>query len=98
MSYASRAALRDDPAFRARATACCTEQALVFHNDGRPDVKALADTIVLSDANAGPLVDLVALAPNFAEAEDQASVADGDILAAVQAEWFTYAAVLYPQP
>jgi hypothetical protein len=98
MSYASRAALANDPGFRSRTTTCCVEQALVFTNDGRPDMAALADAIILSDANAGPLVDLVAVSPNFVDTTDPATVEDGDILAAVQATWPTYAAVAYPAP
>jgi hypothetical protein len=74
------------------------EQALVFTADGRPDIAALADAVILNDANAGPLVDLVALAPNFADTEDPATVTDPDILAAVQATWPTYAAIAYPAP
>lgn len=98
MTYASRAALGDDPGFRARATACATEQALVFTADGRPDIAALANAVIANDANAGPLVDLVAMAPNFADVDDPASTTDADILAAVQAAWPTYAAIAYPAP
>jgi hypothetical protein len=98
MSYSSRAALSADPGFRSRVTTCCVEQALVFTDDGRPDIAALADAIVLSHANAGPLVDLVAVSPNFVDVEDPATVTDPDILAAVQATWPTYAAIAYPAP
>jgi hypothetical protein len=98
MTYATRAALADDPGFRARVTACATEQALVFTADGRPDIAALADAVILSDANAGPLVDLVAISPNFVDVDDPASTTDEDILAAVQATWPTYAAIAYPAP
>lgn len=98
MSYASRAALTTDPGFRSRATTCAQEQALVFTADGRPDIAALADAIILSHGNAGPLVDLVALAPNFADTDDPTTVQDADLLAAVQATWPTYAAIAYPAP
>lgn len=98
MSYASRALLANDPGYRSRATICAQEQALIFTADGRPDIAALADAIILSDANAGPLVDLVALAPNFADISDPATVEDADLLAATQATWPTYAAIAYPVP
>jgi hypothetical protein len=98
MTYATRAALGDDPGFRARVTACATEQALVYTADGRPDIAALADAVILNDGNAGPLVDLVAMAPNFADTTDPSTTTDEDILAAVQGTWPTYAAIAYPAP
>jgi hypothetical protein len=98
MSYESRALLAADAGFRSRATICAQEQALIFKDDGRPDMAALADAIILSDGNAGPLVDLVALAPNFADTTDPSTVQDADLLAATQATWPTYAAIAYPQP
>jgi hypothetical protein len=98
MSYESRALLAADAGFRSRATICAQEQALIFTADGRPDIAALADAIILNDGNAGPLVDLVALAPNFADVGDPAAVQDADLLAATQAAWPTYAAVAYPVP
>jgi len=98
MTYATRAALGFDPAFRDRCIACAREQALVFKDDGRDDIAALANAIIESGAAAHPLVDLVVMAPNFVDVEDSSTVADGDILAATQAAWPTYAAVVYVPP
>jgi len=96
MSYASRARLADDVPFRDRCTACCQEQALIFVNDGRADISALARQIIVSNSYAAGLIELVALAPNFKDVTDQTTIADGDILAAVQANWPTYAGVMFP--
>lgn len=98
MSYETRAALAADPTFQRRVVTCAKEQALVFTNDGRPDISAFADAVILASGNALPLVDLVAVAPNFVDVADQAEIADPDILAAVQAQWPTYAALAYPAP
>ena len=96
MSYASRAALARDPGFISRVVTCSKEQALVFMNDGRPDIAALGDAIVLSSTAALPLVELVAVSPNFVDVTDQTAVPDVEILSAVQAVWPTYAGVAYP--
>lgn len=97
MSYQSRADLSQNATFRERTVTCCQEQALIFKDDGRPDIAALADAIIRSSSNALPMVDLVALAPNFVDVTDPSTVQDADLLAAVQATWPTYAAVAYPQ-
>jgi hypothetical protein len=96
MSYQSRADLAQEPNFRERVTACATEQALVFKDDGRPDIAALADAIILNPVNATGLVPLVASAPDFVDVTDQTTIPDGEILAAVQAQWPVYAGVAYP--
>jgi len=95
MSYATRAALGFDAAFRDRCIACAREQALIFKDDGRPDMAALADSILENGGNANGLVDLVIMAPNFADTTDSSTVADADILAATQAQWPVYAGVVY---
>lgn len=96
MTYQTRADLAQDESFRERVTACATEQALVFKDDGRPDMAALANAVIVNPINATGLVPLVASAPNFVDVDDPSTVADGDILAAVQAVWPVYAGVLYP--
>jgi hypothetical protein len=98
MTYQSRADLAADASFRERVTACAVEQALIFKDDGRPDIAALADAIILGPTNAAPLVPLVATSPNFVEVTDQTTIPDAEILAAVQAVWPTYAALAYPAP
>lgn len=96
MSYESMAALSDDAAFKARVTSCCVEQALVFKDDGRADMANLATVIIADPLNATGVFELVCVAPNFRDATDSSAIADADILAAVQANWPTYAAVLMP--
>lgn len=98
MSYESRADLATSPEFRERVLACAVEQALVFKDDGRADIAALADSILRATENAGGLVPLVAAAPGFGDALDQSAITDGDILSAVQYAWPVYAEVLYPAP
>jgi hypothetical protein len=98
MSYASMAALADDAAFRDRVLTCAKEQALIYKDDGRADIKALADQVIINEANASGLFELVCVAPNFRDVTDPSTTTDGDILAAVQANWPTYAAVLYAPP
>ena len=96
MSYQNMAALSFDSAFRDRTIACAKEQALIFKDDGRPDMAALADSIIESPSNAQGLVELVCVAPGFGDVTDPATIEDGEILSAVQAQWPTYAAVMFP--
>jgi hypothetical protein len=98
MSYANSAALSADAAFRDRVYAACTEQAVVFKDDGRYSIAALARAIVGNQAQAAGVFELVCLAPGFGLASDGASIDDGQILSAVQATWPTYAEVAYPEP
>lgn len=98
MSYANQAALAADEDFLARVTSCCKEQALVYQNDGRPDIAGLARVIIAEPANAKGVFELVCVAPGFGDATDSTTIQDPQILAAVQATWPTFAAVLFPQP
>lgn len=98
MSYQNQAALANDAAFKDRVTSCCIEQALVFQNDGRPDIAGLARVIIAEPVNSQGVFNLVCVAPGFGDATDSSTIQDADILAAVQAQWPTYAAVLFPQP
>jgi hypothetical protein len=98
MSYESMAALSDDEAFRDRVLSCCSEQALVFKDDGREDIAAFARAVISSPNNALPLFELVCVSPNFRDVTNSAQAPDADILAAVQANWPTYAAIAYPAP
>lgn len=96
MTYQSMAALSFDAAFRDRTITCAKEQALIFKDDGRPDMAALADSIIESPSNAHGLFELVCVAPGFTDIDDSSTITDGDILAAVQAQWPTYAGVMFP--
>ena len=96
MSYESMAGLADDAGFRDRVTSCCVEQALIFKDDGRDDIANLARVIIADPLNAAGVFNLVCAAPNFKEVTDATTIVDPDILAAVQASWPVYAAVLMP--
>lgn len=98
MSYENSARLGFDPSFRDRTITCCKEQALVFKDDGRPDIAALADSIIRNPSNAQGVVELVCVAPGFGDQTDPSAITDGEILSAVQAQWPTYAAVVYEAP
>lgn len=96
MSYESMSALHEDAAFRDRVLTCCVEQALVFQNDGRADIAALARTVIASPSSAVGIFNLVCVAPDMHDVTNGQQVADGTILSAVQAQWPTYAAVTNP--
>lgn len=96
MSYETMAALADDELFRDRVLSCCSEQALVFKDDGRGDMAAFARAVISSPTNALPLFELVCVSPGIKDSESGADVTDPMILGSVQAQWPTYAAVAYP--
>jgi hypothetical protein len=96
MTYAAMGKLSDDTAFRDRVLACCTEQALIFKDDGRADMAALAESIIASQINALGLFELVCVSPSFAGGERSDQIEDPDILASVQANWPVYAGVVFP--
>jgi len=98
MSYENQAGLAQDEAFEARVTSCCVEQALVFQNDGRADIAALARIIIGDPSNARGVFNLVCVAPGFGDATDSSAITDPQVLGAVQAQWPTYAAIMFPQP
>jgi hypothetical protein len=89
MSYTDTATLVATPAFQARILAASTEQALVFVNDARPEFTVVATAVILSAANAYPLVNLVAGEPGIVEASN-----DSEILSALQAVWPLYGTAL----
>jgi hypothetical protein len=95
MSYASRAALGFDAGLRDRIIVCAREQALIYKDDADPANAALADSILENGGNAQPLVDLVLIAPDFVDVENSGQITDGQILAATQATWPTYAGAVF---
>ena len=99
MSYQSQSNLGDDANFRGRVGACAIEQALVFTNDGRPDIAALADAVILTPGyGERTFAPLVAAQPGIKDVAAQDQVDDGQILSAVQAIWPAYAGIAYPPP
>lgn len=97
MSYANTAALSANPSFIARNRACVTEQALIFKDDGRADIAALAHAVIVDGPTvAANMLPLVCGAPGFGDVTDQSEIDDAMLLSAVQAVWPTYAAAAYP--
>ena len=105
MSYLSQARLGADLDFQNRTRSALTQQASVYKDDARADIKALADGLLKGDSDAeASFIALLAAAPGFADMVDQGDgtvdstqVSDGDILAAVQAGWPTVAALFHPE-
>lgn len=98
MSYSNNAGLSDDEGFRDRVLACCSEQALVYKDDTRYSIATFARAVIGSQRAALGLFELVCVSPGMGEVNSGASVDDPTILAAVQANWPTYAEVAYPEP
>jgi hypothetical protein len=96
VSYLSQTELANDPEWQSRVRGCCVEQAYVFKDDGRADLAALAGAIMRQDNEQLAFFTLSAAAPGFADSFEAGNpIADPDILAAVQAEWPTVAALYY---
>jgi hypothetical protein len=103
MSYFAQWALTNDGDFQGRVRLALIQQSTVFIDDGRLDISALAASLLRGEA--GPFlsfVGLTAAAPGFAEAAelengevDSSRITDADILAAVQAEYPTVAALYF---
>jgi len=104
MSFKSQAQLESDTWFQQRVRACTIQQSETYKDDGRPDIAATAIAI-LTDANvnigftflrmaaAGPLIaDKVDLGDGTI---DSTLITDVDILALVQNQFPTIAAMFY---
>lgn len=103
MSYQAISELTYDPAFTSRIRACAVEQSLIFQNDQRADVKALALDVLRGSAS-GPMLSFdqtTAAAPGVADKAEtpsgveQSLVEDGDILSSVQGSYIPTAALFY---
>jgi hypothetical protein len=97
MSYEQQVKLRADGSFQGRTSAVVFEQALIFKDDARPDIAALARRHL---ADAGEVLSIwmpyMAATPGFADhANDTSLITDGDLLAATQAHWPTVSNVFY---
>jgi hypothetical protein len=104
MTYQSRWSLNYDTSFNNRSRACLTEQALVFNAAADPSFKALADVILRNDpAVTSTFIAIIAESPGMAaEADpegdgtvDDALVTDEMLLATVQSQWPTVAALYF---
>ena len=104
MSYLSQWRLTYDDEFVSRCRAAIGGQAEIFKDDERGDIAALATSVLVAGnvQETNTFVAMLAAAPGFAVKVDQGDgtvnsslIADADILAAVQAEWPTVAALFY---
>lgn len=103
MSYEAQSLLTANPTFQGRVNSATIEQADRFKDDTRPDIVALAAAIARDDPGPGAaMIRLAAAGPGIADRVDngdgtidQAKVADADILALVQANWPTVAALYF---
>ena len=106
MSYLSQWQLAYDDGFVSRCRAAITNQSVIFKDDGRADIAALADSILtVADAQEiNTFLSMLGAAPGFADAADNgdgtvdsSQITDEEILAAVQAEYPTVAALFHTQ-
>jgi hypothetical protein len=97
MTLAGQASLVDDTALQGRAAACVFGQAEIYKDDGRPDIAALARYHLKSPSLIQTIwAPFIAAAPGFADhAGDSSAITDGDLLATVQADWPTVAALWF---
>lgn len=95
MSYLAQNALATfDQYFRGRLSMAIAEQAKIYINDARPEIRLLADQALGNlDSVTTQMLPLVATQPSMTS-----DASDGDILAAVQYLWPTLGARLVPPP
>ena len=104
MSYLSQWQLQNDDGFVSRSRAAITNQSVIFKDDTRADISGLADSLLTAANPQETLTFLAMLAasPGFADVVDNgdgtvdsSKVDDNQILAAVQAEFPTVAALFH---
>lgn len=100
MSYSAIDQLSSDALFNGRVRACTVQQSEVFQNDQRPDMVAAANAALKGEQDPYlTLARMAAAGPGMAEAAgdpiDQTNIPDADILASVQANFPTVAALFY---
>lgn len=95
MSYQAQDQLTQDVVFQGRNRSVCTQQAMSFKDDARPDWVAVALEVLRGDSDTTmAFVRLAAAGPGIAEKADagdgtvdQSNVLDADLLALTQANW-----------
>jgi hypothetical protein len=103
MSYLSQSALAADVDFCNRSRAVLVEQSFVYKDDTRPDMVALAESILRwPGPTTATFYGTLAASPGFAATVDNgdgtidsAKVADPDLLGAVQSQYPAVAALYY---
>ena len=105
MSYLSQWQLTYDDGFVSRSRAAITNQSVIFKDDGRADISALAESLLTGadPQETNTFLSMLGAAPGFAESADNgdgtvdsSQITDEEILAAVQAEYPTVAALFHP--
>lgn len=100
MTFSAIDQLTNDALFNGRVRACTVQQAETFQNDGRPQMVSAANAALRGEADPYlTLARMAAAGPGMADAAgdpvDQTQIADEDILASVQANFPTVAALFY---
>jgi hypothetical protein len=100
MSFSAIDQLTNDVLFNGRVRACTTQQSENFQNDERQQLVAAAQAALRGQADpALTLARMAAAGPGMADTAgdpvDQTRIADADILASVQANFPTVAALYY---
>jgi hypothetical protein len=103
VSYQTQGQLSGDPDFQGRVRSCCIQQADVFKDDARLNFVALAQSILRQDGDKQfAFFGITAASPGLSDTVDngdgtidQTKIADEDILASVQNEWPTVAALYF---
>lgn len=100
MSYSTIDQLTNDALFNGRVRACTVQQSETYQNDQRGDMKAAAQAALRGEAEPYlTLARMAAAGPGMADSAgdpvDQTKIPDDDILASVQANFPTVAALFY---
>lgn len=100
MSFSSIDQLTQDALFNGRVRACTVQQSENYQNDARPQMVAAAKQALRGGADpALTLTRMAAAGPGMADTAgdppDQTKIPDTDILASVQANFPTVAALFY---
>ena len=105
MSYESQWKLTYDDAFVSRSRAAITQRSMIYKDDERADFVALAESLLKSDnpAEMTTFLSMLGNAPGFADKVDNgdgtidsSKIEDGEIQAAVDAQFPVVAALYYP--
>ena len=102
MSYQSIDQLTQDSIWGGRIRACAVEQSETYKDDARPQFVAAAEDVLRGGSNVVlGLIRLISAGPGMADAAgdppDQSLIEDGAILAAVQAQFPSVAALFFAE-
>lgn len=104
MTFLAQYQLTYDADFIYRGRACLINQAAIYINDERGDIKETADAVIRNHPAQVELTfqEFLGNSPGFVDEAtledgtiDSSLIADGEILAAVQALWPTVAAIYF---